>query len=212
MKFQHYLFFFFLSFTNPLSAQTAHLEVVTGVEFGWWFHQLGSSLDNGVNDLGVAKTHHSPAPSISGTWLWNLKKWQLGPTLQIGALIEDDMRGPADSRRRAYRIPIAKEDSGIPMLRYGLHLEYALLNRGAYTFAPAFRYGAMQWRTLHPGRANFGYKHFRDLVFSHIWHLKKRDLILRMNYSTFRIFLKEKANSEERHHLYFWGTSLGIRF
>lgn len=206
------VFFFFLLGACALSAQKAQVEVAGGVEFGWWLHELGSENPAAFNDLGVSKTHHSPAPFIQVNWLYQIKKWQIGPMLHGGLLVEDDMRGPRDSRRRAERIRIAKKDGSIPMIRYGLHLEYELLRRGSYSLKPAFRYGAWQWSTLHPDRDNFGYQHFGEIVFHHIWHRGKRDYVLRMTYNSQQVFLKEKDNPFEEHHLYFWGTSLGIRF
>lgn len=206
VKIKAMVFVLLLAGANNVLAQGAHLELNAGVEFGWWFHQLGPA------ELGIAKTHHLPAPFVSLSWLWSLKKWRIGPMLHGGALIEDDMRGPFDSRRRSQRIPIAEENRAIPSLRYGLHVEYTLLRRGAYSFAPAFRYGAIQWSTLHPDRENFGYHQFGEVVLHHIWHRPKRDFMLRMTYNSQRLFLKEPNDPLEQHHLYFWGTSLGIRF
>lgn len=206
MNLKAILIILLLASAMTASAQKAQLELSAGVEFGWWFHQLGAT------ELGIAKTHHLPAPFISLNWLWSIKKWRVGPLVHLGALIEDDMRGPLDSRRGSQRIRIAKDNGAIPSIRYGLHVEYALLNRGAYTFAPAFRYGAIQWSTLHPDQENFGYHQFGEVVLHHIWHRPKRDFVLRMSYNSQRLFLKVPSDPLEQHHLYFWGTSLGIRF
>ena len=195
-----------------LPAQKSQVEIAGGVEFGWWLHQLGSSNGDDFNDLGVSKTHHSPIVFLNASWLWRIKKLHLGPTLCAGQLREDEMKGPADSRGNRQRIPIAKNGGNVPLLRYGLQAEYQLLRRGNYSFVPALRYGAVQWSTLHPDRDRFGYHQFHEIILQHLWHRKKTDWLLRMSYTTQQIFLKEKNNPNESHHLYFWGTSLGVRF
>ncbi len=188
------------------NAQENVLSVEAGIEFGWWLHQLGDS------QLGVSKTHHTGSPFVHFNYLWAKQKWYFGPTLRAGLFLEDDMRNPRDSRFRYDRIFIAKEDGFIPFLRYGLRVERQLLRRGAYTFAPALHYGLFNFWTTHPDKANFGYQHFTEILFSHIWHRPKRDWILSMNYNTQRIFLRQKTEAKEQHHLYSWGMSVGIRF
>lgn len=211
MNLKTIFFLLFLFSSASLWSQKFQVEIAGGVEFGWWVHELGSENPAVFNDLGVTKSHHSPAPFLSSSFLWKWKKWKVGPSVQGGTFIETTLRRPGDSRQDWDRIRIAEVDGSVPIFRYGLHLEYELFRRGNYSFVPAFRYGAFQWSTLHPDQANFGYKHFREIIFYNVWHLRKRDLFFRMNYDTLRIFLKEKANPLERHHLYFWGVSIGIR-
>ncbi len=212
MYLNRFLFLCFFLSSFCLAAQKSQLEVGLGSEFGWWVHELGSENPDAFSDLGVTKTHHTPAPFISSSWLWKINRWKIGPSVQGGLFFETQMRTPSDSRDGWERIRIAKKDGFVPIFRYGIHIEYQLIKRGRYTLAPAFRYGAFQWNTLHPKQDNFGYKHFSEIIFYHIWHFKKRDLFLRMNYDTLRVFLKEKNNPFEKHYLYFWGTSFGIRF
>ena len=207
------IFFFSLVWCSVVWTQTSsRFELASGVEFGWWLHRLGTDTSGGFGERGVAKTHHSGTLFLSSSWIWHFKKWGFGPVLQGSLLLEDDMRGPFDSRRRAQRIQIARDNHFVTFVQYGVQVEYQLLRRGAYALVPAYRYGHFQMWTLHPDQDNFGYRHFNELVIQHHWHGRKRIYLLRMNYKVQRIFLKEPALPDEQHHLYSWGLSLGMRF
>ena len=199
-------FFIGLAFllSTGVGAQTG-LTVDTGLELGWWLHQIGAP------ERGVFKTHHTGSPFVQVSYQWPLRRWRLGLGVRGSLFLEDDMRGPTDSRRRAERLIIS--DIGfIPMLRAGVQVGYELLRRGNYVLVPSLQYGPFFFQTNHPDRGNFGYQHFTEILFTHVWKRPKRHWILRMNYNTQRIFLREKNHPNEGHQLFSWGIGVGLGF
>ncbi len=189
----------------PAWSQTG-LTLDVGLELGWWLHQLGAP------EQGVFKTHHTGSPFVHLTYQWPFGRWRAGLSLRGGLFLEDDMRGPRDMRILFDRIKIAEPNKSIPFLRYGGQIGYELLRRGNYAFVPAIQYGSFLFGDSHPNRENFGYKQFTEILFTHIWKRPKKHWVLRMNYNTQRIFLRQKSHPLERHQLFSWGMSIGMGF
>ena len=186
------------------------IDISSGISSGWWLYNRGSTNPDILNDQGWDRTSNSPFWHNSISLLYRFQQLSLGVTLQYDLFLEDKMRA-FDDRDAVYaRYPIA--ENAVPFRKYGLQLEFTLLQKRRYTLSPMLQFGSFQLETDHPQSENFSGELFWVIGLTNEISWRQLSFIIRPRFSSFHMNHKETVLRNEGHQIYNFGLALGIRW
>lgn len=203
-----------LIFLSSAISQNKHnsliIDVVSGVESGWWVYNKGSTEEGGQNNLGRDRTRHRVFLPTEMSICYKIHRLKMGAGINHSWFFENTMLGSTDSYFFRYRYPVS--ENTIKILKMNLLGEFDLIQKNNYMLSPVIKFGIFKIDTNHPEKANFGTKTFWGFGITNQIKLSKFSLILRPVYYVLTIKPDVEKASHEQHHIYSIGVNIGLRY
>lgn len=199
--------------TNLTHAQHKKLaiQVETGVEIGWWIHNLGSDNPNIPNNRGWSRTGLALTSIVQGSALYQFKNARIGAAVQYSIFMDDDFRGNEQRVGNFDRIEISAGDN-VYFWKYGLIAEFDLFkNKKASFLSPHLEFGTFTEDSIHPDNARFGAKYYYVLGLNTAIHYKSVDFTFLLKYDNETILMADDLYFNEINEVIGVGMNFGMR-
>ena len=210
MKIIWLLLIFFSSAICQSNHNSLIIDVVSGVESGWWVYNKGSTEESVSNNLGWDRTHHRVFLPLEIGIYYQIHRYKIGLGLNHSWFFENTMFSSKDSYFFPDRYPVS--DNTIKILKLSLQGEFDLVQKQVFSLSPIIKFGFFKIDTNHPEKDNFGRKTSFAFGITNQIRLSKMDLILRPIFYLLTISPKVEKVYNEKHNIYSIGLNIGLRF
>jgi len=213
-KYWGQLFFLLIVGLNSLSAQNRQLalQLDTGIEIGWWTHNLGSDNANIPNTRGWSRTGLAITTTTQFSVLYQFKNAKIGATLQYSIFQDDDLRGNERRIGNSDRIEISAGDN-VYFWKYGFVSEFDIFKNKKTTFlSPHIEFGTFTEDSIHPDKPRFGTKYYYILGLNTVFQLKYFDIHFLVKYDNEVILMADDLYDNERNNIVGVGLNFGLRY
>lgn len=208
----HIIFLVFIVFsTSALKAQektSFEINLLSGVNVGWWGHNLGLNEDG--EHIGWNRSHSSPKIPFEIQVWWNInKKIALGVASDFSFFLDDNMVGSKYTRKKTERVYFSNKEF-INTWSAKLSARYALVSNNTFDLGPMIGFGYGNTVSTHPDQNRFKKNIAYTASFYVNWHFHKYlSLTAQPNYDVLQIFPQDRK-PEEQHKLAFFGVKIGL--
>jgi hypothetical protein len=186
------------------------IEVMSGVESGWWVYNKGSTEEGVQNNLGRDRTGYRLFLPTELNIFYKMHRFKIGAGINHSWFFENTMFSSTDSYFYRDRYSVSK--NAVKILKVNLAGEFDLIQKMKYALSPVIKFGIFQIDTTHPEKANFGMKTFWGFGITNQIKLSKFNLILRPVYYLLTIKPDVQKANHEQHNIYSLGLNIGLRY
>lgn len=188
------------------------IQLETGIEIGWWTHNLGSDNPNIPNNRGWSRTGLALSETVQVSVLYTFKDLKIGGGLQYSIFQDDDLRGNEQRVGNRDRIEISAGDN-VYFWKYGLVGEYDIFRSEKGTFlSPHVELGLFSEDSVHPDKARFGTKYYYVLGLNTAFRFKYFDGLLLIKFDNETILMKDDLYFNEINEIVGVGLNIGLRY
>lgn len=190
--------------------QNLQIEILSGVETGWWVYDKGSTEESTPNNLGWDRTRHRAFLPTEINAFYKIHRYKIGLGVNHSWFLENTMLSSSDTYFFPNRYPVS--ESTVKIFKLYFQSEIDLVQKPKYSLSPVIKFGFFNIDTNHPEKDNFGTKSFWGFGITNQIKLSKITLIVRPVLYWLTIQPKIEKVYHEKHNIYSIGLNVGLRF